>query len=122
MADNDMIVRLIHYRDLLEAGQELSEEERADLDAILEVMMEAIKVFAAVLQDAMSQIAAILVPALRELWEAFPDSLKSDIEEPKPALPMVHIDYLLDNAPAIPTMPDLTPNLNQVIRQENIEG
>lgn len=66
----DPLIRLEYYREKLEAGEELNDLERADLDALTEMMAEMVRQFVEVVKRE-------LAPALEKFAKLFNEALAS---------------------------------------------
>lgn len=73
----DMLQRLMAYKDKLDAGGELTEEEKDDLQDIAEYVSELITAFITAAQEAFAPIIEVLTKALQDFW----DSLTTEVQE-----------------------------------------
>lgn len=75
----DMVLRLEQYKMKLDAGQELPELERADLEAIGKHIAEVLESFVEAVKEAFKPIMETLAQVVHELWESLPEEYKVDV-------------------------------------------
>lgn len=85
----DMLVRLEHYKSKLDAGLELTDIEREDLEGIAQVIIEVLNSFLEALEEAFKPIIEALTTALKTFWDGLPEQLKVELmSEAAPRLKM----------------------------------
>lgn len=75
----DPIIRLQHYKGVLDSGSELSELEQEDLEAIAKMVVEVIERFVTVLREAFSEIVDHLAKAITTLWDSLPPATRKEL-------------------------------------------
>lgn len=83
--NDDMLTRLIQYKDKLDSGQELTGEEKADLQEIGKYVAEMLAQFVKVLQEALAPAILTISETVKALWDNLPEALKEELTaEAKP--------------------------------------
>lgn len=83
MDTNEMLLKLEQYKAKLDAGEDLTPEEQAELEAIAQYVAEAIKAFVTVLQEAFRPAIEVVAKALKELWDSLPKELQQYLSQPQ---------------------------------------
>lgn len=65
--DQDPVLRLMEYKEILDSGRELDDWQKADLEAIGEYVVKMIQEFVSALTEAVKPFAEAIVKAAREL-------------------------------------------------------
>lgn len=81
MTTDEMLDKLIAAKAKLDAGEELTEQEQADLEEIGEFLSKVIQEFIKVLQEAFEPVIAAIAQALTHLWNSIPDELKEELQK-----------------------------------------
>lgn len=77
---NDLLDRLIAYKDKLDSGQELTEEEQAQLEVDLKELAALFSAFVEALREAFIPVITHLAETLKKLWEALPEGYREAIQ------------------------------------------
>lgn len=83
MDTNEMLDVLSRCQAKLDAGEELTPEEQAQLEAIGKYLSEVINNFVQVLQEAFAPIIESLSKTLAQLWEGLPQEVREYLSQPR---------------------------------------
>lgn len=81
MSDNDMMEKLERYKAKLDRGEELTPEEKAELEAIGKHIAEVLDRFVKALQEAFAPIIEALAKAVKEVWESIPEDIRKELQQ-----------------------------------------
>lgn len=83
----DPLVRLEHYKGMMEAEGKLGELEQADLQVIADGIVQAVNAFLDALQTMIEPALEIMARTLRTFWEGLPEDVKATLRrETEPPL------------------------------------
>jgi hypothetical protein len=83
----DPLVRLEHYKVMVEAEGKLGELEQADLQVITDGVVQAITAFLDALQEMIEPALEVVARALRTFWEGLPEDVRATLrQETEPPL------------------------------------
>lgn len=81
MTTDEMLDKLIAAKAKLDAGEQLTEQEQADLEEIGQILSKVIQEFIQILQETFAPVIQAVAQALQQLWDSLPDSLKEQLQK-----------------------------------------